>query len=122
MLSTQVGGPLGIGVLSISVSERELARMRVHEEALRICVVVLAVADGCTPESAKGRPLEALTDGMIVCESPVVVAAEEQATVSIDLPTYLLTFLPTYLLTYLLSYFLRRRCQSTSLMAQGTTW
>ena len=114
-LTTTTGGSIGVGVLSIQLPEQELQKFQQQhelleaagkaEEILSIGVVVLPIAEhaekakGAQKVGKRGKPVlnkrltsvalggpMPLQPSTIVCSSAFVHGAEEQATLSLDLP------------------------------------
>ena len=108
-LTTSVGGSIGVGILSINLPEAELKKLQAEHEKLEqsndvesmlsIGLVVLPIAEADTGKGAGDKPAlqkrltsvalagkVAIDPEQIVAKSAMVMGAEEQATVLIDLP------------------------------------
>jgi hypothetical protein len=108
-LTTTTGGSIGIGVLSLALPEAELKGLQEQhaehvaagraESVVSIGLCVLPIADPSTGQTPGGKPAlqkrltsVALSGAMsieqetIICKSEFVAGADEQATISLDLP------------------------------------
>ena len=108
--STELGGAVGVAVLSLQLPEAELTKKRLeeHEKAEKGDTAgVMALGLLCLKANAEGAPaytgVHALPADRIVAKSAFVQAVDEQATLSLQLPpgrgTYVLvpcTFAPGF--------------------------